>query len=218
MGYVAAVLRPAIAALLVMACAASSGESGAGGGLAGTSPRGDACDPRGKRRVALDLNRDGKPDVVKLFGTRRQDGASVEYLACKEVDLNGDGRKDMWLHYGPDGTRTIEEMDLDFDGHVDLVSFWSGGKMVRQELDTDFDGRPDIVRYFEGDKLARVERDSNHDGRIDYREFYEGGVLDRIGYDLDGDGQVDRWERVPAPETAAAPTAASAPPAAPAKK
>jgi len=204
------------ACVLVLAgCAASSGRRSGATPLGGASARGDACDRSGKRLVELDLDRDKRPDVYRLFAKRQENGRFVEYLSCKEVDLNHDGRKDLWLHYGPDGARTVEEMDLDFDGRIDLVTFWAGGKMQRQELDTDFDGRTDVTRHFQNDKLIRVERDSNRDGNIDYREFYEGGVLDRIGYDENGDGRVDRWERVPPP--AGAPTPEPPPPAKPAE-
>jgi len=208
------------AALLLLGCASTSGRPR--GAATEGSPKGDACDPGGKRALSLDLDRDGRPDVTRLFAKRRSErGVAGEYLSCKQVDLNHDGRKDLWMHYGPEGERTVEEMDLDFDGRVDVVSFWGGAKMVRQELDTDFDGRPDILRHFENDKLARVERDTNRDGRMDHREFYEGGVLDRIGFDDDGDGRVDRWERAPAPAEAASaapPPPVTGPTAEPAKK
>lgn len=158
------------------------------------------CDPANKRIVKLDLNKDDKPDVFKLFATKQEGGQNVEYLTCKEVDINFDGRKDVWFYYSDTGARTREEMDLDFDGKIDLVTFRQSDKVVRQELDTDFDGKADIWRHFEAEKIARVERDSDRNGRIDYWEYYEGGALDRIGYDLDGDGKVDRWDRAPPPE------------------
>jgi hypothetical protein len=205
--------RLACAAWMCWGCTTHAGGARQGSAAISTSARGAACDRSGKRIVELDLDRDGTTDVRRLFARRA--GGPGEYLACKEVDLNHDGRVDMWTHHAPTGERVLEEMDLDFDARVDLVSFWGGGKLTRQEVDTDYNGRPDILRYFDNDKLARVERDTDRDGRIDHREFYEGGVLDRIGYDDDGDGKTDRWERAAAAPTAETPPPAPAPSPAP---
>ncbi|MEK6606064.1 MAG: hypothetical protein AABZ30_00215, partial [Myxococcota bacterium] len=169
------------------------------------------CDATGKRIVKMDLNKDKNADVFKMFATRKEDGQNVEFLSCKEVDINFDGRKDVWFYYGDNGERTREEMDLDFDGKIDLVTYRTAEKVVRQELDTDFDGKADIWRHFEGEKIARLERDSDRNGSIDYWEYYEGGAIDRVGYDLDNDGKVDRWDRAPPPEVPAAAAAPAAP-------
>lgn len=171
-----------------------------GAGTAEDAKVAQRCDPANKRIVKLDLNRDDKPDVYKMFSTRDEGGQKVEFLTCKEVDINFDGRKDVWFYYDDAGQRTREEMDLDFDGKIDLVTFRQADKIVRQELDTNFDGKSDIWRHFEGEKIARVERDSDNDGKVDYWEYYEGGALDRIGFDVDGDGKIDRWDRAPPPE------------------
>ncbi|MCC6749399.1 MAG: hypothetical protein IT371_17175 [Deltaproteobacteria bacterium] len=167
------------------------------------------CDPTGKREVKLDLNRDDKADVWNLYSSHSEGGSKVDVLTCKAVDLNFDGRRDLWKYFDERGNLTMEEMDLDFDGKVDMVTIRRGGKIVRQEMDTNYDGKPDIWKHFEEEALARVDRDSNHDGKVDYWEYYEGGNLDRIGYDKDGDGKVDVWDRAPAP---AAPAAAEAKP------
>jgi hypothetical protein len=155
------------------------------------------CKAAGKRVVKLDLNRDKQPDVWKLYAPREEGGTKVEVLTCKEIDLNFDGRKDIWIYYEDDGTRKMEEMDLDFDGRVDMVTFRRAGKVIRQELDTNYDSKPDIWKYYEEEVLGRIDRDSDHDGRVDFWEYYEGGQLDRVGYDKDGDGKVDAWDRAP---------------------
>jgi hypothetical protein len=169
------------------------------------------CNTSGKRVVTLDLNHDNQPDVWKIYATRMEGGAKVEVLTCKEQDLNYDGRKDIWIYYNDQGNRELEEMDLDFDGKVDLVTIRRGGKVVRQELDTNFDGKPDIWKYYTDEALERVERDSNYNGRIDYWEYYEGGQLDRVGYDRNGDGKPDDFDRAPAHATASASPAKKAP-------
>ncbi|PID37939.1 MAG: hypothetical protein CSA24_01975 [Deltaproteobacteria bacterium] len=156
------------------------------------------CNTAGKRVVKLDLNQDKQPDVWKLYRTKVEGGAKVDVLTCKERDLNFDGRKDVWYYYDDDGNIRMEEMDLYFDGRIDLVTYRQGGKMVRQEMDTNHNGKADVFKHYEEEILARIERDTNHDGKIDYWEYYEGGQLDRIGYDDDSDGVVDRWDRAKA--------------------
>ena len=156
------------------------------------------CNSAGKRIVKLDLNRDKQPDVFKLYETKLVNGEKIEVLSCKEVDLNFDGRKDVWNYYDDQGNLRMEEWDLDFDGRIDMTTHRKSGKIHTQELDTNYDKRPDIWRRYEDGVLVRVERDSNNDNRVDYREFYEGGRLDRINYDKDGDGRMESWDRLPA--------------------
>ena len=97
------------------------------------------CDTRGKRVVQLDLNRDKQPDVWNIYSKRTEGGATVDVLTCKAIDLNFDGRRDMWKYYNNAGALEREEMDLDFDGRVDIVSFRRNGKIFRQEMDTNYD-------------------------------------------------------------------------------
>ncbi len=167
------------------------------------------CEVEGKRLVTLDLNQDNKPDVWKMYSTKTEGGAKVEILSCKEQDLNYDGRKDIWIYYDDQGSRQMEEMDLDFDGKIDLVTLRRGGKVIRQELDTNYDGKPDLWKHFEEEVLVRVERDENYNGKVDYWEYYEGGELDRVGYDKDGDGRPDEFSRAPAHAASASPPAQS---------
>ncbi len=162
------------------------------------------CNASGKRLVTLDLNQDKQPDVWKIYATKTEGGSKVDLLTCKEQDLNYDGRKDIWIYYDDQGNRQMEEMDLDFDGKIDLITIRRGGKVIRQELDTNYDGKTDIWKYYTDEEvLERVERDSNGDGKVDYWEYYEGGQLDRIGYDKDGDGKPEEFDRAPAAQAAA---------------
>ncbi|MBK8482606.1 MAG: hypothetical protein IPL40_15820 [Proteobacteria bacterium] len=189
-----------VGALLAAGCGASAADGPLRRAVANPIAGVDGasrCDVRGKRLVQLDLNEDRQPDVWKLYVTRIAGGAKIDTLACKERDLNFDGRKDSWSLYDDEGNLATEQIDLDFDGSVDLVTHRRGGKLVRQELDSNHDGKTDVWRHYEDNVLARVERDTNGDGRIDYWEYHEGGQLDRIGYDRDGDGRVDAWDRAP---------------------
>jgi hypothetical protein len=150
----------------------------------------------------IDMNRDGKPDVWKIF--READGK--ELLVRKLMDLNGDGRIDAREYYTANGTLEKIIYDMDFDGQPDVVRFYEKDQLVRKEYALGFDGISRTYGYYEKGKLIRKERDTNHDGNVDYWEYWENGVLDRIGFDDDADGQVDRWE---SKKVAAAPEGAA---------
>jgi hypothetical protein len=99
----------------------------------------------------------GRNDIVKVFVRSPEAGGGVT-LSCKELDLNGDGRKDMLVYYDGHGRKLREEFDHDFDGLADMKSFYEVGQLVRQELDVDFDGKPDLVEHFENGKRVRLEK------------------------------------------------------------
>ncbi len=201
-----------VGSLGLLAACSGGDQKGAGNpptGITTSKEDRSRCNASGKRVVTLDLNQDNQPDVWKMYATKSEGGSKVEVLACKEQDLNYDGRKDIWIYYDDQGNREMEEMDLDFDGKIDLVTIRRGGKVVRQELDTNYDGKADIWKYYSEEVLERVERDSNNDGKVDYWEYYEGGQLDRVGYDKDGDGKPEDFDRAPAQATAAAPKKAT---------
>ena len=103
-----------------------------------------------------------------------ENGAKVDVLTCKEVDLNFDGKKDIWVYYENSGNITNEEFDLDFDGKIDLWIYRQNNKIVRQELDTNFDGKPDIWKFYENEKLTRIERSTQQE-----RQGRRVGVLRR---------------------------------------
>ena len=142
--------------LLVGGCGLSTKE---GGGAADAIKKPElSCARAGADRVeASSFRGDGKNDINKVFMRSPEAGGGV-VLACKELDLNGDGRKDMLVYYDGRGRKLREEFDHDFDGLADMKSYYEGGQLVRQELDVDFDGKPDLVEYFEGGKRVRLEK------------------------------------------------------------
>jgi hypothetical protein len=153
-------------------------------------------DPQpGDRVLTFDLNRNGRPNIYHHLRTL-PDGS--EQLIRKDIDLNGNGRVDVWRFYA-DGERLVREaFDLDFDGIVDVWNYYDDrGRLVRKEADLSLDGRIDLWKYYENGRLVRKERDTSGNGRPDYFEFWVDGEIDRIGEDLDGDGTVDRWTRRP---------------------
>lgn len=136
---------------------------------------------------AMDLNQDEKPDQWTV-----KDASKTRWI---ERDLNFDGRVDLWQYPGDGGEIAEEEMDLDLDGHVDVVVYYEAGVVTRKEMSIDFAGNFSIVKYYDkqGD-LLRVERDDDGDGLVDVWEYYEKNKRVRIGWDEDDDGQPDNFD------------------------
>lgn len=124
--YVAAVARCGAARATASPAVRCSADRDCIAGLAGLDR--SRCARAGKRVTKLDLNRDGRADVWKLY--RSQPVA----MTCKQLDLNFDGKLDMWIHYDQKGRRELEEMDLDFDGRVDLLQVLEAGKKLRHTV------------------------------------------------------------------------------------
>ena len=137
----------------------------------------------------IDLNGDEIADVYNFYRERSE---ANRLLVRKEVDLNWDSKIDVRTWFTADGAIEKEEMDGDFDGRVDWIDHYKGGRRVMSEVDTDYNGAMDLFKYYENGKLRRKERDAKGDGRIDFWEYLDekGNVL-RTGRDLDGDGVMD---------------------------
>ncbi len=198
-----------LAVLIAAACAHKAPREEKPQALAGQPSAAEASEFQpgpGEKLAEIDVNRDGKPDVWKVF----KDDAGKEVAVRKFMDLNGDGRIDAREFYTAQGTLDKVIYDMDFDGQPDVVRFYEKDQLVRKEYALGFDGVSRTYSYYEKGKLIRKERDTNSDGNVDYWEYWEAGALDRIGYDDDADGQVDRWESkkvAAAPEEGAAPAA-----------
>ena len=152
----------------------------------------------------FDLNRDGKADDwkhYKLLPDLTENGKPRELLLRREMDTNFDGKVDLITWFNDDGTRLKESFDLDFDGKPDVIVYYEKGVVVRKET---FHGsasdKPDTIAYYEGGKKVRVERETRTRGRVDTWEYFENGRLTRVGEDLDGDGLVDRWAKAKEPD------------------
>lgn len=137
-----------------------------------------------------DLNGDDEPDQ---WVYRDEAGNRVRV----ERDMNFDGDVDIWEHYDAAGELVEEEMNLDRTTHVDLVAFYSDGKLTRKKMAARFDGEFPIEQFFDSDEqLLRVERDVSGDGEIDVWEYYEDGERTRVGWDTTGDGQPDTFDQM----------------------
>lgn len=158
------------------------------------------CDTNGKNVVTYDLNKDNRPDVWRLYKNEDEGGTVVEYMSCKQVDFDHDGRKDWVVAYNRRGAPLFERADFDFDGTWDMSAIYDtkAGKLAEVERDTDFDGKFDVKEVYDtGGKLASVRRDRNSDGQPDLWEQYKDTILLAILYDDDFDGKVDRREEIP---------------------
>ncbi len=203
-----------LALLLVMGCggaeaarreeAARRAASGARSeGLVAQEEQQGFCEWKGRADREMseyDTTGDQVPDVRKVFRRVGDPPAVRLVLLCREVDLNGDGIKDIVRYYDEGGRPLREEADRDFDGKMDLLVIFQDGIVVRKELDTNGDGVVDAKVFYENGKPFRAERDTrgrstaNH-WQPDTWEYFVQGRLVRTGVDLDGDGRVDRWDR-----------------------
>jgi hypothetical protein len=158
------------------------------------------CDTSGKNVQTYDLNKDNKPDVWRLYKTEDEGGTKIEYMTCKQVDFDHDGRKDWVVAYNRKGNPIYEKADFDYDGKWDMSAVFDPktGLVAEVERDTDFDGKFDVKEIYDsGGQLTSVRRDRNGDGQPDQWEQYRDGVLIAILYDDDFDGKVDRREEIP---------------------
>jgi hypothetical protein len=158
------------------------------------------CDTSGKNVVTFDLNHDNKPDVWRLYKTEDEGGTKVEFMTCKQVDFDHDGRKDWVEAYNRKGNLLFQKADFDYDGKWDVSKIYDPktGQLAEAERDTDFDGKFDVKEtYDSAGALISVQRDRNGDGKADEWEQYKDGVLIAMLYDDDYDGKVDRRDEIP---------------------
>jgi len=198
--------------LVLVGYSAMLAAAGCHGSKSDTTPKNDAlesgvpkvdptlCDTTGKNVVTYDLNHDNKPDVWRLYKTEDEGGTKVEFMTCKQVDFDHDGRKDWVVGYNRKGNTLFERADFDYDGKWDMSSIYDTktGVVAEVERDTDFDGKFDVKEVYDSaGQLTSVRRDRNSDGQPDLWEQYKDGVLLAILYDDDFDGKVDRREEIP---------------------
>ncbi|MCA9517760.1 MAG: hypothetical protein KC635_22625 [Myxococcales bacterium] len=134
--------------------------------------RGPEDAPREKKvrllaKHELDLDFDGRPDVVRVFNDQ---GAVV----TEQMDLDFDGKPDA-IDYYADGVLYRRDLALDFAGKASIVKFYNDNQLTRKERDTNGDGKMDTIEYYEGGKLMRIGEDRDGDGKPDvYTEVNEG--------------------------------------------
>jgi hypothetical protein len=86
-----------------------------------------ACEPAGKAITVVARDAEGRPTKWRYFATHH--GRRV--LTCEAADANGDGRIDARYFYDASGRLVLEQRDLDFDGHAEIVADYSQFKPRR---------------------------------------------------------------------------------------
>ncbi len=110
-----------------------------------------------------------------------------------KVDVNGDGHPDI-VHVMKGGKEVCRMVDLNMDGRPDVFVYYDdAGNERRREADYDRDGRADEIDILKGGVLVEKDRSMNLSGKLDTWDFYQDGRLVRRERDTNGDGIVDQW-------------------------
>jgi hypothetical protein len=119
-------------------------------------------------RKELDLNRDGKADVITFVDER----GSIEK---EQMDGDFDGKFELTDTYQA-GVRMATEYDTDGDGRPNVFKYYlkdPAGKVYldRKERDEDGDGRVDVWEKFDASGAVIITgRDADGDGKMDERQ------------------------------------------------
>lgn len=164
------------------------------------STKGAEIDLKSKEYVVkkFDINRDKVPDMLTVYKKveNKETGEEELLLFVKQMDLNHDGKIDVYRFFNEKGMIDKEELDLDYDAKIDVVDYYLNGVVRRRELAMRFSETPTITKYYdENRQLIRLEEDQSQNGKVDYWEFYDAGILNRIEKDTDGDGKSDIFKR-----------------------
>jgi len=119
----------------------------------------EACDANTAGSVPVDVNSDGRPDIVHVMKAGRE--------ACRIIDLNLDGAIDAFVYYDPMGRERRRESDFDRDGRPDEIAQLREGMLFLKERETNYDDKIDTWDYYEGGRLVRRERDADGDALVD---------------------------------------------------
>ena len=119
----------------------------------------ETCDPALPSAVRVDVNGDGRPDIIHVMNNGRE--------VCRIVDLNLDGAPDTFVYYDEVGGERRRESDFDRDGRPDEITTSRGGLLLLKERETNFDDKIDTWDHYENGLLVRRERDSDGDSIVD---------------------------------------------------
>lgn len=204
----------ALVLLLLLGCAADPGQGAvtANSLLRDTKIAHEPCDLDSPTADKVDVNGDGKPDIIHV----RQGAREV----CRVVDLNLDGAIDAFIYYDAEGRERRRESDFDRDGRPDEIAVFDKGELVRKDRETNFDDKIDTWDHYAGGRLVRRERDADGDGIVDqWWEFNrpEEPHCALVSLDANADGKPDVNSAVdlcgdeqPRPPPSAAPSAPGA--------
>ena len=123
----------------------------------------------GLDKQEIDINGDGKPDQF-IYTTKE---GQIRYA---QHDFNFDQVLDMTEFYDESGNHTSDEIDLDYDGIVDLIVTYQNGLPIRKEYSIDFEGNRHGVQLFDSEgNRTMIYRDTDRDGKADLLEYYHPG-------------------------------------------
>jgi hypothetical protein len=179
----------------------------------------EACDGDSASATKMDINGDGKPDIVHVTAGGRE--------VCRIVDLNLDGAIDAFIYYDAQGRERRRESDFDRDGRPDEISIYENGVITLKMRETNFDNKLDTWDHYQNAVLTSRERDTDGDGIIDqWWQFNnpQNAKCALVSSDRNADGKPDPESVVdlcsesygtaaaaaPPPPSSAAPSAASA--------
>jgi len=112
-----------------------------------------------KEAVKIDLNNDGRPDIVQVM----KDGREI----CRAIDFNFDGKIDTFLYFDAQGNLRRRESDFDRDGLIDEIAFYKNGVVVEKHRETNLDGKLDTWDTYVNGQLTSRRLDTNRDGKVD---------------------------------------------------
>lgn len=141
------------------------------------------CDITSGSAEKLDANSDGRPDVVVVRSGGREE--------CRAVDLNLDGKVDVWSYNDSAGRLRRKEYDFDRDGSIDEISTFQAGVITSKQQATLLANRLDTWHYYQNGALARSERDSDSDAVVDTWWEYPKPGCPMIHTDANEDGRPD---------------------------
>jgi len=83
------------------------------------------CDPNGKAQVVVQKTDDCKGTRWLYYQNARRGTGVARVLRCEAADTNGDGYVDARYFYDAQGQLMLEQRDLDFDGHAEVIADYS---------------------------------------------------------------------------------------------
>jgi len=128
------------------------------------STKGSEIDLKSKEYVVkkFDINRDKVPDMLTVYKKvkNKETGDDELLLFVKQMDLNHDGKIDVYRFFNEKGMIDKEELDLDYDMKIDVVDYYLNGVARRRELAMRFSDTPTITKYYdENRKLMPLQED-----------------------------------------------------------
>src|SRR5689334_3577832 len=97
--------------------------------------RHEPCDGESRSAERIDLNGDGRPDVIEV----RERGRKI----CRITDLDFDGKPEVYTYYDAENRERRRESDFDGDGKIDEITIFVAGAPSQRLRDTNGDGRVD---------------------------------------------------------------------------